>query len=156
MTSVTGLHHLYVTFRAFLYMLMTFVFRHQHNRLLQFALDRRKRLILTPAIVFRFLHPCCLRRSTKMSPSIAFTRNSRHVVLAIAIAIAISYGALFWEYIIDISLTWTRHVRWLKRKLNGLINIIKLVRGARWGSSVSEIFELHSVICIGLPQCSLP
>lgn len=56
----------------------------------------------------------------------------------------------------DKSLTWSKHVRYIKDKLASFVNIFRMLSSNAGGCNVQSLLRLYDVMCVGLLRYSLP
>lgn len=62
----------------------------------------------------------------------------------------------FLGLILDKGLTWTPHVRQLKRKLISITQLLRFISGTTWGPSVASLIQLYNALFVGIMRYSLP
>lgn len=108
--------------------------------------------------ILEYLEKRGLTISPRKSAAMSFTRKyvMKYPIFILGTPVAFVKQHTILGVTLDRSLTWSPHVKRLKRKLSIFVNMVKFVSGTRWGCSVASLLQLYNVLFVGLLRYSIP
>ncbi|XP_042144673.1 uncharacterized protein LOC121834846, partial [Ixodes scapularis] len=118
----------------------------------------RARLQKAINITARYLHERGLHISPDKSAVMAFSRKHTDKYPIVIDGKPIPYVTehTFLGVTLDGQLTWSPHIKRLKKKLTAFTDMIRMISGTKWGCSVSALMALYNALFLGLMRYSLP
>lgn len=118
----------------------------------------RARLQKAADLTHSYLHTQGLEVSTSKCAIVAFTRRPMHAYPLSINGERVSYVKhhKFLGVVVDRDLSWSPHIRCLRKRLSAVAHILQFIGGKTWGTPMKSMLQLYNALFLGSLRYSLP